>query len=70
MTLFKFYSEVLIREMANEMVSGGYRDAGYEYIIIDDCWPALTRTSDGKLQGDQKRFPSGMKALADYVSYL
>lgn len=49
------------------MVAGGYRDAGYEYIIIDDCWPALTRTLDGKLQGDPKRFPSGMKALADYV---
>lgn len=55
-------------EMADKMVSDGYKDAGYEYIIIDDCWPAKNRTPDGKLQGDPIRFPHGMKALADYVS--
>ena len=54
-------------EMADKMVSDGYKDAGYEYIIIDDCWPAKNRTPEGKLQGDLKRFPSGMKALAYYV---
>ena len=54
-------------EMADKMVSDGYKDAGYEYIIIDDCWPAKNRTPDGKLQGDPIRFPHGMKALADYV---
>ena len=54
--------------MADKMVSDGYKDAGYEYIIIDDCWPAKNRTPDGKLQGDPTRFPHGMKALADYVS--
>ena len=29
-------SEVLIRETADAMVSSGMKDAGYEYIVIDD----------------------------------
>lgn len=54
--------------MADHMSADGYKDAGYEYIIIDDCWPAHERTKDGQLQPDPERFPSGIKALADYVS--
>ena len=50
------------------MVAGGFRAAGYEYIIIDDCWLAKERDADGRLQPDPKRFPSGIRALADYVS--
>ena len=54
--------------MADAMVDGGYRDVGYEYIAIDDCWLAEVRDAQGRLQAEPKRFPSGMKALADYVS--
>ena len=54
--------------MADRIVSDGYKDAGYEYVHIDDCWAARQRDSNGKLQADPQRFPSGMKALADYVS--
>ena len=54
--------------MADHMSADGYKDAGYEYIIIDDCWPVHERTKDGQLQPDPERFPSGIKALADYVS--
>jgi hypothetical protein len=50
------------------MVKRGYLDAGYEYIIIDDCWLSHERDAQGKLQPDPDRFPSGIKALADYVS--
>ncbi len=53
--------------IADAMVEKGFRDAGYEYVTIDDCWPADKRDSQGRLQPDPKRFPSGMKALADYV---
>ena len=59
-------SEVLVREMADAMVSSGMRDAGYEYVVIDDCWQ-VERGSDGLIVPDPERFPSGMKALADYV---
>ena len=57
-------------QMADILVAGGYAQVGYEYIIVDDCWLAKTRGSDGKLRADPDRFPSGIKALADYVSSL
>ena len=65
----KFASRVnedLIRQTADAMVSSGMKDAGYEYINIDDTWEG-GRDSQGFIQVDPKKFPSGMKALADYV---
>ncbi len=59
-------SETLIREMADAMVSSGMKDAGYQYIVIDDCWQ-VSRDANGNIVPDPQRFPSGMKALADYV---
>ena len=59
-------SEELIRETADAMVSSGMKDAGYVYINIDDCWHG-ERDENGNIQPDPERFPSGMKALADYV---
>lgn len=53
---------------ADLLVSEGYAELGYEYVIVDDCWLAKNRSTDGKLVADMKRFPSGIKALADYVS--
>lgn len=50
------------------MVSEGYLDAGYEYLIIDDCWLEHDRDPETqRLVPDRKRFPNGMKAVADYV---
>jgi alpha-galactosidase len=48
------------------MVSSGMKDAGYQYIVIDDCWQ-VSRDNDGNIQADPKDFPSGIKAVADYV---
>ncbi|HTY88266.1 MAG TPA: glycoside hydrolase family 27 protein [Candidatus Acidoferrum sp.] len=59
-------SEQLIRETADAMATNGMKDAGYQYINIDDCWQG-ERDPQGFIQPDPKRFPSGMKALADYV---
>lgn len=59
-------NEQLIKEMADALVSSGMRDAGYEYVNIDDCWQ-VGRESDGTIVADPTRFPSGIKALADYV---
>ena len=58
--------EKLIHKMADAMVVSGMKDAGYQYIVIDDCWHGV-RDADGFIQSDPKRFPSGMKAVADYV---
>jgi alpha-galactosidase len=59
-------SEALIRQAADAMAANGMRAAGYVYVVIDDCWQG-ERGSDGTIQPDPARFPSGMKALADYV---
>src|SRR3954471_24982435 len=59
-------SEQLIRETADAMVSSGMRDAGYRYVNIDDCWHGH-RHPRGFIQANKERFPSGMKALSDYV---
>ena len=60
-------SETLIKEMADAMVSSGMAKVGYEYVNLDDCWLLKTRDSQGRLQPDPTRFPSGMAALAEYV---
>lgn len=59
-------SEKLIKEVADAIVTSGMKDAGYEYIVIDDCWQG-ERDSLGFIHPDPERFPSGMKALADYI---
>ena len=59
--------EKQIRDIADIMVSSGMRDAGYMYLVIDDAWMAPERDKDGRLQADPKKFPSGMKALGDYL---
>jgi alpha-galactosidase len=59
-------SEKLIKESADALVATGMKDAGYQYLVIDDCWQ-VRRDAQGRIVPDRDRFPSGMKALADYV---
>ncbi len=59
--------EELILQIADRMVDEGYREAGYQYLIIDDCWALKERDEHGLLVPDPKKFPHGMKAVADYV---
>lgn len=59
-------SEKLIKEVADAMVSTGMSNAGYQYIVIDDCWQT-GRDEDGNIIADAHLFPSGIKALADYI---
>jgi alpha-galactosidase len=60
-------NENLIRAVADEFVKDGYKDAGYKYIIIDDCWSMKQRNNEGNLVPDPAKFPGGIKALADYI---
>jgi len=59
-------SEQLIRSAADAMVQSGMRDAGYQYVVIDDCWQ-ISRDKDDNILPDAERFPSGLKSLADYI---
>ena len=58
--------ENLIRQTADAMAKSGMKDAGYQYVVIDDCWQT-SRDQDGNIIADPEHFPSGIKALADYV---
>jgi alpha-galactosidase len=62
-------SEELIRQTGDAMVKSGIKDAGYQYVVIDDCWQ-VARDKDGNIVADPQRFPSGIKALADYIHSL
>jgi alpha-N-acetylgalactosaminidase len=59
--------EVLIKGIADMMAANGYRDAGYLYVDIDDCWLTKSRDGSGNLVPNPVGFPSGMKALAEYI---
>src|SRR5437868_15075840 len=54
-------SENLIKGMADAMVSSGMKDAGYQYVVIDDCWQ-VDRDAVGSIVADPKHVPSGIKA--------
>ena len=59
-------NEKVVRDTADAIVASGMRDAGYQYVVVDDCW-AGPRDSKGFISADTQRFPSGIKALADYI---
>jgi alpha-galactosidase len=59
--------EEMILQMADAMVEKGLLEAGYEYLTIDDCWSEMQRDENGMLVADHKKFPHGMKYVADYV---
>ncbi|XP_043535922.1 alpha-N-acetylgalactosaminidase isoform X2 [Chiloscyllium plagiosum] len=60
-------SERLFMDMADRLAEDGWKELGYQYVNIDDCWAAKERDSEGRLVADPIRFPSGIKALAEYV---
>ncbi|KAG0468154.1 hypothetical protein HPP92_017482 [Vanilla planifolia] len=60
-------NETVIKETANALISTGLADLGYKYVNIDDCWSSIFRSLKGELVPHPKTFPSGIKALADYV---
>ena len=59
-------SEKLIQGAADALVASGMKDAGYQYVVIDDCWQ-VKRDAAGRIVADPERFPSGIKALAKSI---
>ena len=66
-TFYDQVSDELIRTTADAIVDKGLAAAGYEYVIMDDCWSSRTRDDRGRLVPDSDKFPNGIKAVADYV---
>ncbi|MHC4425944.1 MAG: NPCBM/NEW2 domain-containing protein [Planctomycetota bacterium] len=63
----KEIDEKKIKAIADAMISSGMRDAGYTYLVLDDAWMASERDKDGRLVADPEKFPSGMRAIGDYI---
>ncbi|MGY5033645.1 NPCBM/NEW2 domain-containing protein [Streptomyces sp. 900116325] len=61
------FNESMVKGIADIFVEKGLKDAGYQYVNLDDCWAKPQRDADGKLEADPVRFPNGIKAVADYV---
>ncbi|MEV5203106.1 NPCBM/NEW2 domain-containing protein [Streptomyces sp. NPDC053720] len=61
------FDESMVKGIADIFVEKGLKEAGYRYVNLDDCWAKPQRNADGKLEADPKRFPNGIKAVADYV---
>ncbi|MEU7883417.1 glycoside hydrolase family 27 protein [Microbispora bryophytorum] len=57
----------VIKAQVDAMVSSGMKDAGYQYVNIDEGWWQGTRDSSGKITVDTAEWPGGMKAIADYI---
>lgn len=66
-TFYSNVNEIVVRATADAMVKNGMRDAGYNYIVIDDTWALRERDAQGNMVADPEKFPSGMKALGDYL---
>lgn len=54
-SVYPVYSEGLFRDMADRLAEDGWRELGYEYIIIDDCWMSRLRDEQEKLQPEPSR---------------
>jgi hypothetical protein len=61
-------AEDSVKKAADSMVKS-MKDAGYLYIVIDDCWQ-VSRDDDRHIVADPQTFPGGIKAVADYVHGL
>ncbi|OHB55394.1 MAG: alpha-galactosidase [Planctomycetes bacterium RBG_13_44_8b] len=60
-------NEDLIKGTATAMINNGMLEAGYKYIVLDDAWMTKKRDAQGNLIPDPNKFPSGMKALGDFL---
>ena len=67
-TFGKDIDEQLVLQSVDKFVELGLRDAGYQYVVIDDCWSLRERDpKTHELVPDPAKFPRGMKFIADYV---
>lgn len=60
-------TEDVVKAAADAIASNGMREAGYEYVVVDDCYQGGRDPETGKIIAHPERFPGGMKALGDYI---
>jgi alpha-galactosidase len=60
-------NETVVKAMADAFITSGMKDAGYQYVNLDDCWMDGRDSSTGKIKVNASKFPSGIASLATYV---
>lgn len=60
----------VVRAAAEAMADNGMREAGYSYIVVDDCYQGGREPGTGRLFSHPGRFPDGMRALGDHIHEL
>lgn len=63
-------TETIVREIADAMVSSGMKDAGYQYIVLDDWWMANKRDANGNFVPDATKFPKSLKSKVLIIRLL
>ena len=63
-------NEKLILEVATAMANSGLKEAGYQYINLDDCWQSSARDENGRFVADYATFPRGIKPLVDEINEM
>ena len=59
-------NENLIKEAVDIFINKGLKDAGYQYVVIDDGWQ-IDRDENGNILYNTEKFPSGIKPLVDHI---
>ena len=63
-----YCDEKTLRDSADAIIETGLAAAGYKTVMISDCWGAVNRSANGKLQAETDRFPSGsLKGVIEYI---
>ncbi|OJJ75291.1 hypothetical protein ASPBRDRAFT_193937 [Aspergillus brasiliensis CBS 101740] len=55
----------IVQDVIERFDTLGLKEAGYEYVLLDDGWASFNRTADGYLQANATSFPQDIKALAE-----
>jgi alpha-galactosidase len=66
----RLVTAAIVEAAARALVSSGMAAAGYTYVNLDGGWDLPLRNAHGKLQADPRKFPHGIKPVADYVHSL
>lgn len=60
-------NEEVVLKSAESLIKNGLAEIGYKYVVIDDCWSLKERDENGRLAADPKKFPHGIKYVADKI---
>lgn len=64
------YNASSVAAQAEIMQRSGLVDAGYQILILDDCYALKERNSTGHMVADPAKFPDGLPAFSSQINKL